>query len=389
MIGSGPRCGESDPPAVGRAAALWGCALGPDDDDLAGAIPEGKRLLCPFHEDGRPSAKVLPGSGRFWCFVCGFAEDRRGVAMRLLFPETHQLQRGADVQAALDWLDRQGAAPDRTHLRLKAPDPIDPDVYRAMTAFCRLANSLLATDVAALAELIRTRGLKNPVALGFGVGHWRLLGPLEHELAAVVPDWEGRREGLLQKAGVLNSKGVYGLANRFVLPEWRTLTGTSPLGRAGTRTVVFYQARSRDEDPKIKYLSPEVTKQFWGLESLSRDTGLVFIGEGTFDVAPLVEAGESALAVLGLHLGPLGEQLDGLAATIGDRLAVICFDNDQPKKDETVGVGYAQALALHAKLTGIGVRTAIVAPPHPHKDLGDWLAHVPAPRGAAELKLTL
>jgi hypothetical protein len=359
------------------------------DDYLAGAIPDNGKLLCPFHDDGRPSAKVLPGSGRFWCHVCGFAEDRRGVAMRLLFPDTFHLNRGQDIAAAITWLDKVGAAP-HVHARAqRGPEPIDADAYRVITVFCRHTTAVLARSVEGITELIKTRGLKNPVTMGFGMGHWRLLKTIDEELAKTIPDWGSRKEKLLHTAGITSKKGTYALANRFILPEWRILTEGSALGPAGTRFAAFYQARSREENPKVKFLSPELPKQFWGLESLKRDTGLVFLGEGVFDVAPLVEAGESALAMLGSHLGPLGEQLDGLAEVVGQRLVAICFDNDVPKKNETVGVGHAQALALHARLTGVGIQAAIVHPPPPYHDLGEWLSAVPAKRVAAELKLSL
>jgi hypothetical protein len=177
------------------------------------------------------------------------------------------------------------------------------------------------------------------------------------------------------------------LSNRWIIPEIRTLPAATDFGPAGTQATVYYQARDRGGKAAAKYLNPYLPKQIYGARSLDRPTGILWISEGVFDVLPLIEAGESALATLGTHLGELG--IEALTALIGKRLVVIVHDHDRATTEQPLGAGRAAALALAARLTSLGIRAIPIGPPSPFKDLGEWVTKVPVPRVIGELRMSL
>ena len=126
----------------------------------------------------------------------------------------------------------------------------------------------------------------------------------------------------------------------------------------------------------MKYLSPpRLAKPLFGLASFQRPTTHVWLAEGPFDVLPLIEAGEAAVATTGSHL-KAGLVLDLVAAARG-RPILVAFDAD--------AAGRRQAPLVAATLREVGATVRVLEPPVPYKDLGAWCTAVGADEVVAEV----
>lgn len=291
-------------------------------------LPPGSRLLCPFHDDHTPSAKILPGPRqRFYCFTCGVSEDRIGCALRLLFPDRYHERNKKDLAEAIQWLELGGwrtakLASDEE----EQPVEVNPFTYTLMSRFCELATEHLKIQPSIIREIQESRGVADPVVLRLGIAHWSLLERLKDEYQDD-PDWS---EEVLIQTGIMSPPrkerpSVYRLSDRLIIPEWRP----DPWGRG--EVVAFYQARTREE-ARSKYLNPPIPSQIYGAHSITRKTAFLWVGEGVFDVLPLIEAGAAAIATLGTHLSDLG--FDTLNTIVNGRIVLLAFDNDKPSEQD-------------------------------------------------------
>ena len=240
------------------------------------------------------------------------------------------------------------------------PPPSDL-TYRTMTLMADVANQTLAGRPELITRIRTERALQDPVGMGLGWAEETLPDQITTALGL------GQRvaDEALVNAGVCYpdtpeqprpaSSRFRLYRHRLLLPDWRR-------GKHGTG-VVFYQGRAVVETA-VKYLSPPgIPKPLFGLDSLARPTGIVWLGEGPFDILPLIEAGESAVATMGSTLKQ--RLIADLIVAVGDREIIIAFDRDAS--------GQTQAPVLADTLTNAGARTRIIFPPPPYTDMGEWL----------------
>ncbi|MGI9254788.1 MAG: toprim domain-containing protein, partial [Thermomicrobiales bacterium] len=202
-------------------------------------------------------------------------------------------------------------------------------------------------------RLRRERGLRDPLVLGLGIAHGGLAPAAVQGLRAHGLSSQRITEALTD-AGVFSRRtGNYRLGRRLLIPA------------IANGETIYYQARSLDSDGAFKYLNPpDLPRPLFGIETLARDNQLVWIGEGPFDVLPLIEAGQSAVAGMGSDI--TREATVALAAAIGPREAIVIFDND--RAGLTKGAELADNLRKH------GCQVAIMPPPDGVKDYGEWAA---------------
>lgn len=98
--------------------------------------------------------------------------------------------------------------------------------------------------------------------------------------------------------------------------------------------ITYATGRSLEENPKIKYRKLPTSEFFkntlWGINTLERDTKTIYIVEGMFDALALAQEG---LAVISSTQTAFSrKQYDELATIQQDRQVIVCFDNDDHKK---------------------------------------------------------
>lgn len=327
------------------------------------------RVRCPFHDDSNPSAVFYP-DGHFHCFACG--EHARSVVdyvRKLEFPNEAYADGMRYAESLLGV-----RSPFVKSVAPKVPELIFPDQLTtlAMTLFCEAATGHLAEMRSAkarvvMAELTGKRGLRNPLGLGLGLANERLVA-VTRQLLDELGYGEEAVTAALVKAGILKDETTrrpfsYRLGDRILIPE----------KEGDPSRVVYYQARTTDPPPQdpdrkqdyLKYLSPKrLSKPLYGRSSLSRHTDRVWITEGAFDMLPLLEIGESAVATMGTQLAD--RQLLELLGLSRARELLIAFDRDD--------AGQKAAQALAERLRQHRDNVAIVSPDPPYKDFGEWFA---------------
>lgn len=318
---------------------------------LRGDVPPGTKIFCPFpdHEDSTPSAVYYP-DGHVHCFGCGkHAFDLVDLVRKTEFADEPD---GRSLAEA--WVYQYGAnamlPQAKSEPRKRETEPL---AIMAMTIFASQANTNLAGDTQMVETLCRSRGLTDPVALGLGLTEQWQLNVVRQEMTTLGYGQEAITQALIG-AGLVTQTAPhrYYLGRRILIPE-----------RRGGQTV-FYQARALHATDAPKYLNPRTPKPLYGMETLARETGRVWIGEGAFDVLPLIERGESAVAAMGAELTPT--LVDTLVARTGDRPVMIIFDNDD--------TGAAKGKTLGETLYKRGVKSHLCLPQQPYKDYGEWLS---------------
>lgn len=314
---------------------------------VRGEAEPGGAIWCPFHEDdNHPSAVCMPDTGRFWCYACQWGGDQLAVVRRLWF---------GDVEGTMGWqLAREMIAHERWgEQERRIPEPVSFEgVPELLTEWARLCCANFKRQPQLVRDLATRRGLRDPISLGIGLAG-------EH----VFRDFMRRKwpEELLVRTGICSddqSKSLvdrYRLRNRLILPEVRD------------RQVVYYQARAQDGDPtSFKYLNPRLPKPLFGRESLCRDTAMIWVVEGVFDMWPLIEAKQSAVAVGGVGISrQVAEELRLFAS---DRPILVAFDNDAGDS----GAGQLNARKRVRQLGELGLQAVAIRPPDPYKDIGEW-----------------
>lgn len=303
-------------------------------------------MHCPLHPDRNASA-VRYLDGGFHCFRCdAHANSREDLVRQILFPEEPYwrgmlLARGVCEHEGKS-LHSNGAAP------AKKPGA-SPGAVLAMTTFADLAGKHLAERPDLVRQLQATRGLRDPLGCHLGLADRALLAQTHTRLRE--EGFDAEEAGIaLQQAGLIKEEGVYRLGNRIIIPEVRA------------DRAIYYQARATGA-AQNKYLNPALPRPIFGLESLDRDSAFVVIGEGPFDVLPLIESGTSAVAVLG---GSASLDEAALRSGFADRPVVVGFDADGP--------GLTRGQRLTEGLRELGIDAVHFPPPPPYKDYGEWIA---------------
>lgn len=314
------------------------------DEYVRGLVPRGSPVWCPFHDDStHPSAVCMSDTGRFWCYACQWGGDQREVVRKLWLSDV-PYHIGIVMAEQVIRKEQWGT------IETVRPEPLVLEgMNELLTDWARLCCLNLRRHPDKLEQLKQDRGLKNPIALGVGLASDQVFGEFMRK------KWP---EDLLVRSGIC-SEGEgpvfnrYRLRNRFVLPEVRQ------------REVVYYQARAQPDDPtSYRYLNPRLPKPLFGFESLDRDTDCVWVVEGVFDMWPLIEAGESAVAVGGVGVSRGNVEL--LTEHGRGRPVLVAFDNDD-------GAGPLNARKRVRQLGEAGLRALAVCPTG-YKDLGEWAA---------------
>lgn len=322
------------------------------EDYVKGIVPAGAMLKCPFHDDRNASATVMADTGRFWCFTCQTGGNQLDIARRLWFPDDP----AATGYRLARLVIRQGHFPEVKPVpRTKVTDPV---IYGMLERWVSACRSELLRHPNLAQEIKTTRGLQDVSALGLsGRTPFRELLAGSKE----IPDWRHRSEELLHAMGLIYEDDPsrprslderYRLGQRIIIPESRE-------GR-----VVYYQARALPgDDTRAKYLNPrsDIDKPLFGLDSMANPSPCIWIVEGMFDLLPLTQANQSALALGGL--GQLEQLMTVLRQYGKGRPVIIALDDDEP--------GQRMAVKRRQQLAEEGFDVHILKPPV--HDLGDWV----------------
>lgn len=344
---------------------------------LTGSVEGKVDVYCPFHDDGNASA-VMYEDKSFHCFSlgCGISLNLTQLVARLYFAEEGR----EAMSLARTFITHGGLGKLAVEKPVgRRPQPPSDLTYRVMTALGHLANQALAEHPEVIEGLRRSRGLKDPVAAGIGWLTAETVKRIQRELRIEQGIAEEQSAEGLVLAGICyhptedtRHRPVHERPRLFrhqlVLPEWRTA--------GGRPTVVFYQARAT-ADAAVKYLSPPgIAKPLFGWESLTRESERVWLCEGPFDILPLIEAGEAAVATTGSDL-KAGLVQEFVTAVAG-REILIAFDRDE--------AGLLKAPELRDALLQVGARARVQHPPEPYKDMGEWAAAEGAENAIIEIE---
>lgn len=306
-------------------------------------------VLCPFHDDRRPSARVFP-DGSFHCYVCGKHANNRVELIYMMDYADEPYDRGMSLARAA--MRKMGIAPQTVAGAPKARPATRPETIAVMTWLANAATENLAADSEWCRRFAEVRGLRDPVALGLGLTNpgtgWAVAKRAMNEFG---PDLG---EDVLQEARIIIDN-KYKLGRRLLIPEWRD-------GKA-----IFYQARSLNQHDVPKYLNPSLPKPIFGLHSLRQETAFVVVSEGPFDVLPLIEAGGAAVALMGSFSAELN------AVELAGRTIIVGLDNDE--------AGRYAGQVLTDGLIEEGMSAIFLPPPDPYGDYSEWAAA----RGAREV----
>lgn len=73
------------------------------------------RILCPFHDDHKPSLMLYPGDRGWYCFVCGIGGDVVGFVSKLFHLSPHEAAKKLNDDFCLGMTD--GPAPSRMYVQ--------------------------------------------------------------------------------------------------------------------------------------------------------------------------------------------------------------------------------------------------------------------------------
>ena len=330
-------------------------------DVLNGTVRGRTNVLCPFHEDENPSATVYEDLS-FKCFSCGTSYQFRQLIAILLFgsddPESMGLANAFIAHGGLKGLTASIGEAKRVH--------IEPTfvTYCVLQAFWEFSRDALAANKPMIAMIQESRGIQNPRLMGLGLADSSIPFKIVESLQSSIP-FEAIAEALMEtgicyrlKPGIHDLRPVH---QRFRLSRHQLIITDWEIIGSG-RKVIFYQARATAETP-VKYLCPPgFQKSLFGSHSLVSPTSHIWLCEGPFDILPLIEAGQSAVAVTGSDLKP--SHVQALADATNGREILIAFDRDD--------AGQMKAPIILSTLQSHGLKARIIVPPPPYKDMGEW-----------------
>lgn len=336
---------------------------------IQGKVPTGGMIRCPFHDDQNASAHCIPGSGKFYCFVCNIAGDQVEIAKRVWFPDEPWLEGLKLARIVLK-------AEKYPTIKFKKPEVLTPieieEHTEVITKWCRICCKALQENTELLDTLRDERSINNPIKFGMGVASLKAFYELNKDMANSLPYWESKRIDLLTTTGIIKSPDIlkneslsslYRLNDRIIIPEIRN------------KKAIYYQARAQEKDHMFRYLNPKIPHPLYGLESLRNPSPFIWLVEGVFDMIPLQEIGQAVVSCNGLHIHDY--KIDEIKRYLNDRIIVILFDNDKVKANGQ-RPGYDQAKKNLIKFTELGINAKMLFPPEQYKDLGEWITDTSA-----------
>lgn len=295
----------------------------------------GWMLLCPFHDDTKPSCSVNLEKGRFHCFGCGVKGDTI---------EFVKLYKKTDFKGAVKILkEYTGLVDDRK--KPIVPEKVDKEQQTDITLndIADYYHKKLFENKKALAYL-KKRGFTDPeLYMRFKIGY------VDGTLPSLLSE---NQKQALTRMNILNSRGTERFYKRITFPLYDetgriiNFYGRS-IAAAGTPHLFLPDEERGLFNPKAAKVYPEIT----------------IITESVLDSLSLIRKGiDYTIPCYGtngftnLHLKVL--------RNFQDRTICIAFDDDNP--------GHKGSGLLKEKLLAEGFRVKQIYPKG-HTDWNDWL----------------
>lgn len=317
---------------------------------------EGRRMICPFHEEDTPSLVFYPlPQNRFHCFGCG----KRGDVVNL-YAEICGLDfKTALLRLAYAYIPGFGVPiqhPKKVKIEKviikKKPEnavfefkELYSTIYEDFRDFCLNQTPTQSTKEAA--EYLRQRGIDD-----WTIRHFKIFVIKNY---AQVNDYLKRKYQFkdLQDCGLVNDKGnLVFFAHPIVFPFFEN------------DRITYLQARTIGNPPentfKYQFLA-NVPRRIFNLDSL-RDlklNSIVYLTEGAIDCITLNKLGKNAIS-----LGSANTFMKEWAKILKRYRVVIWFDNDEAGKKG------AKAIAEKLEMAGIWVIEKEEMPDF--KDINDY-----------------
>lgn len=218
-------------------------------------------ILCPFHPETKPSCAIYPD--HFHCYGCG----EHGSLKKLL--------KALKIQPPVSPFPQIPSRP-----RISRPPE---DVIETLTSVTQLFHQALFRHSTAL-DYVLSRGISIETIKKMKIG-FSPKGLLLGQIARGKIELEALEKAMLVR------KGKEFFRNRIVFPEVREGKTIYMAGRA------LYPHQS----PKYLFL-PKWPKVLFGWGILDKSSPEIYIVEGFFDLATLIEWGYPALALGGITL---------------------------------------------------------------------------------------
>lgn len=336
-------------------------AISTIEDHLNGVTDGTVKVLCPFHDDVNASAMMYP-TRSFYCFGCGTSLNVTQLVARLRYAHC-----GAQAMSMARRFIADGGLGSFVQQRdpvTKPPREAEILVSEAtvvtLNAMRIITKEALRRETGVNLRLRRDRGLKDPRNLPLG---WAL-DDLPNVLARTLGLSIIAAEETLVTAGVCypaKEGDDRDASTRFRLGRHRLLIFEPRTDKqVGT---IFYQGRATSANA-VKYLSPpRIPKPLMGWASLDNNTDHIWLCEGPFDILPLIEASEAAIATTGSDLKQ--SLVEDLVLKADGREIIVAMDGDS--------IGQLKAPIIQKSLQNAGAAARILRPPAPYKDVGEWI----------------
>lgn len=330
------------------------------EDHLNGVVSGECKVYCPFHDDTHASAVMYP-SHAFYCFGCGVSLNVVQLIARLRYdhfgPQSMSMAKRYIADGGLIRYEKNTKI--KEYKEVNKEDYFQPSdlTYKALAALANITKQELRNLPHLRRQIQQDRGIHDVKNLPLGWAADNLPFELAKSLGL----------NIISADSILISTGVCYPAkegdNRDASKRFRLSRHRLIISEIRDDKTIFYQGRATGNSV-LKYLSPpRIPKPLLGWNSLKKRTDRVWLCEGPFDILPLIEAGEAAIAITGSDLK--ARYVEDFVKKANGREIIVAMDSDD--------IGRLKAPIIQNSLIKAGARARVFHPPPPYKDMGEWI----------------
>jgi len=332
---------------------------------LKGLSKDGRKALCPFHEDKEASLRLYPDTGSFYCFGCGNSGDLiklwaevKGIDRKQAVNELYGIATGQSFTFdQIEDFKKTGKLPEFSRLeREPEPEPWGVEPELADKVFRSLAEFNRWTVEGAVRDYLHRRGLTDETTERFRL--FSLQDPGEsREFLTKNFDLETLKALLL-----FDSKNRFLFyQHRLIIPIFENGLLTAIQGRYFVYQGAFYNTKPPASVGKYNIATGSGAGKLFNGDILKdlKPGSRLYLCEGAFDSMILSQEGHNAVACLSTS------SWKSVIAKLKGFEVVIAFDNDE--------AGQKAAIEIREELFKLtGQEPAILKLPDGIKDVNEY-----------------